>query len=172
MSISRSCSHVSLGSCFTGSTVVTTTPSPQTAENLTVKVHQLINLCKPWKCLDSSIEIAVLKIYLAVRKSIWDPGQFCLSFPDCSSFREGQPRLINLGLFHGCWTTYPRSPRQTAMDQKYRGCINTPQLSQSLCRLAQPGNPTPPPMLLFSATLLKGSVESRSLLVLSLGCPC
>ncbi|KAM3825779.1 LOW QUALITY PROTEIN: endoglin [Vipera latastei] len=48
-----------------GSTIVTTTPPPQMAENLTVKVHQLINLCKPWKCLDSSIEIALLKIYLA-----------------------------------------------------------------------------------------------------------
>ncbi|XP_060538080.1 transforming growth factor beta receptor type 3-like, partial [Pantherophis guttatus] len=84
-----------------GSTVVTTTPPPQTAENLTVKVHQLINLCKPWKCLDSSIEIAILKITLAALHTEVDA--ITLKDPSCRA-RENTTHFVLNSILDKCST--------------------------------------------------------------------
>ncbi|XP_058015351.1 endoglin [Ahaetulla prasina] len=84
-----------------GSTVVTTTPTPQTAENLTLKVHHLINLCKPWKCLDSSIEIAVLKIYLKALPTQVDA--ITLKDPSCRA-RDNTTHFVLNSILDKCST--------------------------------------------------------------------
>ncbi|XP_015683967.1 endoglin-like [Protobothrops mucrosquamatus] len=84
-----------------GSAVVTTTPAPQTAENLTVKVHQLINLCKPWKCLDSSIEIALLKMYLTVLPTRVDA--ITLKDPSCRA-RDNTTHFVLNSILDKCST--------------------------------------------------------------------
>ncbi|KAL7978523.1 hypothetical protein Chor_004340, partial [Crotalus horridus] len=84
-----------------GSAIVTTTPPPQTAENLTVKVHQLINLCKPWKCLDSSIEIALLKMYLTVLPTRVDA--VTLKDPSCRA-RDNTTHFVLNSILDKCST--------------------------------------------------------------------
>ncbi|KAG8141831.1 hypothetical protein E2320_006502 [Naja naja] len=71
------------------------------AENLTVKVHQLINLCKPWKCLDSSIEIALLKIYLAALPTRVDA--ITLKDPSCRA-RDNTTHFVLNTILDKCST--------------------------------------------------------------------
>ncbi|XP_070614899.1 endoglin [Erythrolamprus reginae] len=84
-----------------GSTVIATTPPPHRAENLTVKVHQIINFCKPWKCLDSSIEIVVLKMYLMALNTPVDA--ITLKDPSCRA-RDNATHFVLNSILDKCST--------------------------------------------------------------------
>ncbi|KAM6431203.1 endoglin [Liasis olivaceus] len=64
-----------------GPAIAVTSPPAQKTLNLTVMVHRFIDLCKPWKCLDSSIEIAVPKLYLEALPARID--EITLKDPSC-----------------------------------------------------------------------------------------
>ncbi|XP_063172344.1 endoglin isoform X2 [Candoia aspera] len=84
-----------------GSSVATTTQPPPQRENLTVLFHRFIDLCKPWKCLDSSIEIAIPKTYLEALPMLVD--EITLKDPSCRA-RDNSTHFVLNSILDKCST--------------------------------------------------------------------